>query len=223
MSVIVLPGAIPPQVLAEVRSRLAAARFVSGRATAVGGAASVKHNLQLPMDDPAEPRVVELIAAALQTNPVFQAAVWPDAMMRPMFNRYQVGMGYGDHIDGAIMGQPPDLLRCDVAVTICLNDASEYEGGELVVDTAGLSHAWKGKEGDVITYAADTLHRVSPITKGVREVAIVWVQSLVRAPARRRILFDLKLALDAMDGSGQQGPHVDQVRRSYYNLIRMWV
>lgn len=223
MSVILIPGAIPPEVLGEVRSRLGTARFVSGRGTAVGGAASVKNNLQVPMDDPAEPRLVELIAGALQGNALFQSAVWPDAMMRPMFNRYQVGMTYGDHIDAAIMGQPPNLLRCDVAVTVCLNDGSDYDGGELIMDTAGVSQAWKGHAGDVITYAADTLHRVAPVTRGVREVAIIWVQSMVREAARRRILFDLRLALDAMDQAGQQGPHVDQVRRSYFNLIRMWV
>jgi PKHD-type hydroxylase len=194
-----------------------------GRATAVGGAASVKNNLQLAADDPAEPRVVELIAGALQGSAIFQAAVWPDAMMRPMFARYQVGMGYGDHIDGAIMGQPPDLLRCDVAITVCLNDSSEYEGGELIMDTAGLPQVWKGRAGDVISYAADTLHRVAPVTKGVRDVAILWVQSLVRDPARRRILFDLRLTLDTLDQTGQQGPHVEGLRRSYFNLVRMWV
>lgn len=223
MSAIVLPGAIPAEILTEVRGRLAAARFAPGRATAVGGAASVKNNLQLAADDPVEPRVVELVAGALQGNALFQAAVWPDAMMRPMFSRYGVGMGYGDHIDGAIMGQPPDLLRCDVAVTVCLNDGSEYQGGELVVDSAGLGHPWKGRAGDVITYPADTLHRVQPVTQGVREVAIIWVQSLVREPARRRILFDLRLAVDAMDAAGTRGEPLDQVRRSLFNLIRMWV
>ena len=223
VSAIVLPGAVPPDILTEVRARLAGARFGTGRATAVGGAASVKNNLQLAADDPVEPRVVELIAGALQGSAIFQAAVWPDAMMRPMFARYQVGMGYGDHIDGAIMGQPPDILRGDVAVTVCLTDASEYEGGELIMDTAGLPQAWKGRAGDVITYAADTLHRVAPVTKGVRDVAVLWVQSLVRDAARRRILFDLRLALDTLDQTGQQGPHVEGLRRSYFNLIRMWV
>lgn len=231
MSAIVIARAIPAEILAEIRTRITTARFVSGRETAIGGAAAVKHNLQLAQDDPAERRVVELLVGALQAHPLFQAAAWPDAMMRPQFCRYLAGMGYGDHIDGAIMGQPPDLVRCDIAVTACLNDGAEYDGGELTIDTAALPQSWKGHAGDVILYPADTAHRVSEVTRGVREVAVLWIQSLVREPARRRILFDLKLALDDMDkvdGRDATGPapgpaYVAAIRRSYFNLIRMWV
>ena len=79
-----------------------------GRATAVGGAVAVKHNLQLARGEPAEERAVELLVGALQAHPQFQAATWPDGMMRPMFCRYLAGMKYGDHVDGAIMGEAPD-------------------------------------------------------------------------------------------------------------------
>ncbi len=223
MAAIVLPGAIPAEIVVEIRARIAEGRFVLGRETAVGDAAELKHNLQLASNDPAEERAVQLLAGTLQASPLFQAAAWPDAMMRPMFCRYQVGMAYGDHIDGAIMGKPPDLLRCDVAVTVCLSDGSEYEGGELVMDTAGLPQSWKGRSGDVIVYAADTLHRVSEVTRGVRDVAVLWIQSLVRQPERRRILFDLRTVLDAMDQAPGASPHIDAIRRSYFNLIRMWV
>lgn len=229
MSAIVISRAIPAEIVSEIRTRTASARFVSGAETAIGRAAGVKHNLQLAADDPAERRAVELLVGALHANPHFQAAAWPDAMMRPQFCRYQAGMGYGDHIDGAIMGQPPDLVRCDIAVTACLNDSAEYDGGELMIDTAALPQSWKGEAGDVILYPADTSHRVSEVTRGVREVAVLWIQSLVRAPARRRILFDLRLALDEMDAmnaldqAAGPAPHVAAIRRSYFNLIRMWV
>jgi PKHD-type hydroxylase len=141
-------------------------------------------------------------------------------------------MTYGEHIDGALMGEPPDLVRCDVAVTICLNDGSSYEGGDLVIDAAGMPRSWKGNAGDCLLYPADTLHRVEPVTRGVREVAVIWIQSLVRDPARRRILFDLRAVLEELDRGSQSpapapapavsGPHVETLRRSYFNLIRMW-
>jgi PKHD-type hydroxylase len=224
VSAIVLAGAIPAEVIAQIRARLAGGRFVPGRETAVGGAVAVKHNLQLARGEPAEERAVELLVGVLQAHPQFQAATWPDGMMRPMFSRYLAGMKYGDHIDGAIMGEPPDLLRCDVAVTVCLSDAAEYDGGELVIDSAGLPQAWKGAAGDIITYSADTLHRVAEVTRGVRDVAVLWVQSLVRDPARRRILFDMKSALDALDQApGGPSAHAEAIRRSYFNLIRMWI
>jgi len=223
VSAIVLPGAVPAEIVTQIRARISGGRFVSGRETATGGAKSIKHNLQLAGGDAAEARAVELLVGALQAHALFQVATWPDAMMRPMFCRYQAGMGYGDHIDGAIMGEPPDLIRCDIAVTVCLSDASEYEGGELVIDAAGLPQAWKGRAGDVIAYPADTLHHVAEVTRGIREVAVLWIQSLVRDPARRRILYDLRSALDAMDLRDPHPPELETIRRTYFNLIRMWV
>ena len=107
-------------------------------------------------------------------------------MLRPMFCRYGVGMKYGDHVDGAIMGDAAEQVRCDVAMTVCLSDAAEYEGGELVIDAAGVPTSWRGKAGDLIVYPADTLHRVNEVTSGTRDVAISWIQSMVRdggAPA----------------------------------------
>jgi predicted 2-oxoglutarate/Fe(II)-dependent dioxygenase YbiX len=91
VSAIVLAGAIPAEVIAQIRARLAGARFVPGRETAVGGAAVVKHNLQLARGEPAEERAVELLVGALQAHAQFQAATWPDGMMRPMFCRYLAG------------------------------------------------------------------------------------------------------------------------------------
>ncbi len=222
MSAIVLARAISAEILAQIRECTSRGRFVEGRATAVGGAARSKHNLQLTRDDPAERRAVELLVGALQAHVLFQEATWPDAMMRPLFCRYLPGMRYGDHVDGALLGEPPNLIRCDIAVTLCINDGSEYDGGELVIDSAGTAHSWKGSAGDVIVYAADTLHRVNEVTRGQRDVAVLWVQSMVRDPARRRILFDLRSALDSMELSAEPSAHVETVRRTYFNLIRMW-
>jgi PKHD-type hydroxylase len=222
MSAIILNGAVSAETVARIREAISGARFVDGRATAVGGAARSKHNLQLTRDDPAERRAVELLVGALQGHSPFQEAAWPDAMMRPQFCRYQPGMRYADHIDGAIMGEAPNFIRCDIAVTVCLSDGSEYEGGELVIDSVGAAQSWKGSAGDAIVYAADTSHRVNEVTRGVRDVAVLWVQSLVRDPRQRRILFELRSALDAMDLSPEPSPHTETVRRSYFNLIRMW-
>jgi PKHD-type hydroxylase len=223
VSAIIIEGALSPDVLSQIRAALAGGTFVAGSQTAVGGAALRKNNLQLAPDSPPAVKAAELLVGSLQDNAAFQSATWADAMMTPLFARYEPGMTYGDHIDGALMGEPPMMLRCDVAVTVCISDASAYEGGELVIDAAGVARAWKGKAGDAIIYPADTLHRVTPVTRGVRDVAIFWIQSLVRDAGRRRILYDLKSALDVLDRSPEPPPHVEALRRSYFNLIRMWV
>ena len=222
MSAIVLAGIIPANVLTQIRTRLAAGKFISGKLSAVGKASAIKDNLLLSPDSPGAGEIAELLAGALQTNAAFQTATWPDAMLRPLICRYDVGMTYGDHVDAAIMGESPDQIRCDIAITICLNDASDYDGGELVIDSAGVPRSWKGRAGDAIVYPADTLHRVSPVTRGARDVAVSWIQSMVREPERRRILFDLRAALDAFDASAAPPAETEALRRSYFNLIRMW-
>src|SRR5439155_17185336 len=129
-------------------------------------AVELKNNLLLAPDSARALEAADLLAAALQASPAFQLAAWPDAMLRPQLCRYEVGMTYGDHVDAAIMGQPPESIRCDIALTVCLNDSSEYDGGELIIDSVGLPQSWKGHAGDAILYPADTVHRVTPVTRG---------------------------------------------------------
>ncbi len=159
---------------------------------------------------------------ALKENQAFQAAAWPEAMLRPMFCRYGVGMTYGDHVDGAIMGDAAEQVRCDVAMTVCLSDAAEYEGGELVMDAAGVPTSWRGKAGDVIVYPADTLHRVNAVTSGTRDVAISWIQSMVRDAGAGASCSISRSALDAFDALPTPPAEAEAIRRSYFNLIRMW-
>jgi PKHD-type hydroxylase len=222
VSAIVLSNVIAPTALAKIRAAVARGPFLSGKETAVGGAAGVKANLILSPDGAAATEAVELLAGALQAHAGFQAAAWPDAMLRPQFCRYEVGMKYGAHVDAAIMGDASAPIRCDVAMTVCLNDGADYDGGELVIDAAGAPTSWKGRAGDVIVYPADTLHRVAEVTRGTREVAVSWIQSMIRDPGRRRILYDLRTALDALERAPQPAAEVDTLRRTYFNLIRMW-
>jgi PKHD-type hydroxylase len=227
MSAIVIANAVAPDVAAQIRATMDSGPFISGNATAVGGAAGIKESLLLAPDSAACARALDLLAGALEAHSGFQTAAWPEAMLRPHFCRYAVGMGYGDHVDAAIMGEAASLIRCDVAVTVCLNDREEYDGGELIIDAAGVPTAWKGRAGDAIVYSANTLHRVVPVTRGVRVVAVSWIQSMVREPERRRLLYDLRSVLDAFDQTTASSlpapsPSVETLRRSYLNLIRMW-
>jgi PKHD-type hydroxylase len=222
MSAIVIPGAVPPEIVARIRALMERGPLVSGKLTAVGRAKDIKDNVMLAPDSAPAREAVEMLVGALKTNQAFQAAAWPEAMLRPLFCRYTDGGNYGDHVDAAMMGDATEQVRCDVAMTVCLSDAAEYEGGELVMDAAGAPTAWRGKAGDAIVYPAGTLHRVNPVTSGARDVAITWIQSMVRDGACRRILFDLKAVLDAFDARPQPPPEAEAIRRSYFNLIRMW-
>jgi PKHD-type hydroxylase len=76
--------------------------------------------------------------------------------------------------------------------------------------------------GDAVMYPASSLHHIAPITRGERLVAVTWVQSAVRDPARRELLYELNLARERLL---QESPNSDVaawVNRSYVNLVRMW-
>ena len=66
-------------------------------------------------------------------------------------------------------------MRSDLAVTIFLSDLTDYDGGELVLDTPLGMYSVKLPAGDVVVYPATTLHEVRPVTRGVRLVAVTWM------------------------------------------------
>lgn len=205
-----------------IRAITATGSYGPGSVTAVGSAVSVKHNLQLPTGSDAANRAAEVLVAALREHASFFAATWLDAMTAPLFCRYEPGMTYGDHVDAAMMGAPPMQMRCDIAATVWLVDGSTYDGGELITDTDGVGQSWKGDAGDCLIYSADTLHRVAPVTRGVREVAVFWIQSMVRDEWQRRILFDLTHVVDRLQASPSSASEAETLRRIYFNLVRRW-
>jgi PKHD-type hydroxylase len=144
--------------------------------------------------------------------------------LRPLlFSRYTSGMGYGDHVDNALMGEKPSM-RSDLSFTLFLSGPADYEGGELVIeDTTQGTHAHKLDAGSLVLYESSSLHRVEPVRSGVRQVAVGWVQCLVRDPRQRQILFDLEvLRLQLFQQQGKTA-QFDTLSKTASNLMRMWV
>jgi PKHD-type hydroxylase len=140
----------------------------------------------------------------------------------PLYIRYQAGMEYGDHLDDPIMGGGGVMYRSDVAVTVFLNAPGEYDGGELVIRGATGEQRIKLPAGDAVLYPAGTIHHVAPVTRGERLVAVTWVQSVVRDPAKRELLYGLNLAREKLLASAPGAEETAQVNAAYMNLIRMW-
>ncbi len=164
----------------------------------------------------------QIIRGAFKRNGMLQLASQPQAMTMPLFNRYDVGMTYGAHVDAPLMGEMGERVRTDVAVTVFLSDPESYDGGELQVHSNGVAHEFKLPAGSAIAYPANTLHRVMPVTRGARLAAVFWVQSMIRDPAQREILWDLetaKMQLFSREGKSQL---FDAVSKSHANLMRMW-
>ncbi|MEJ2322055.1 MAG: hypothetical protein P8Z31_06855 [Gammaproteobacteria bacterium] len=76
--------------------------------------------------------------------------------------------------------------------------------------------------GDAVMYPSSSLHHVARVTRGQRIVALTWIQSQVRDPARREILFDLATTRDQLHEQESGSDLHQRVDRSYANLLRMW-
>ena len=216
-----LAGVLNADALHAVRAAMAGASFSDGGSTAGWHAGKVKHNLQATHDVAAQ-----RVQHALMAHPLFRSAALPARLRAPLFSRYQPGMSYGPHMDDALMsaGGGQGALRADLAVTVFLSDPESYDGGELVIESAGGTTAYKLEAGQAIVYPATTLHRVAEITRGERLAAVLWVQSLVRDAAQREILFDLDTARRGLwDKAGQTATaEFDLVSKTYANLLRAW-
>ncbi|GFZ96890.1 PKHD-type hydroxylase [Elstera cyanobacteriorum] len=213
-----LADILPADRLTALVDRLKTARFIDGKATAGWNAAGVKENQQAYA--PGVAQLAAEIETALRQHPVFALAARPKRLHPILFARYEPGMTYGYHVDDPLMGDPP--LRTDLALTLFLSDPETYDGGDLIIDQPGGEQAYKLPFGAAVLYPATTLHQVAPVTRGVRLVAITWIQSLIRDPGRREILFDLDTArrmLFARDGKSRE---FDLLSKSFANLLRLW-
>jgi PKHD-type hydroxylase len=73
---------------------------------------------------------------------------------------------------------PGWLSRRKVSITVQLSDTDEYEGGDLEYWRGGslnnVEKAPRGK-GVVFIFPSYMMHRVTPVTKGVRRSFVLWV------------------------------------------------
>ena len=112
--------------------------------------------------------------------------------------------------------------RTDVSTTVFLSDPEDYEGGELVIEDTYGTHEVKLNAGDAILYPATSVHRVEPVTRGMRLAAFTWTQSLVRDSVRRQMLFDLDMTILKLRASVGDSDEVVALTSHYHNLIRQW-
>lgn len=220
-----------PQVLSaaqvvELRKRLDAAGgdWVDGRVTAGSQGAQVKRNQQIAEHSRTARELGDLILAALERNPLFVSGTLPNRVYPPMFNRYETGMNFGTHVDNAVRLMPHsgEKIRTDISVTLFLSDPDSYDGGELVIDDTYGAHSAKLPAGDALAYPACSLHRVQPVTRGLRLASFFWVQSLVADDGRRTLLFELDTAIQRLRAGAADGAAVVQLTGVYHNLLRQW-
>jgi PKHD-type hydroxylase len=219
-----IPQVLTAEQVSLCRQRLEDAPWADGRITAGHQSALAKRNEQLPESSPVAAELGAIVTSALERNLLFLGAALPLKIFPPLFNRYAGGHAFGAHVDNAIRRAPGGgVVRTDLSATLFLSDPETYEGGELSVDDTYGLHQVKLAAGDMILYPATSLHRVEPVTRGVRLASFFWVQSLVPEDAKRTLLFDMDMSIQrTAQRVGQDDPEIIALTGCYQNLLRMW-
>ncbi len=218
---ITIPDILSKTDLFKLNTLLEQGQFKDGKLTAGWHAKLVKNNQQLSGNDKVARQAIAILNNGLQKNAIFSRVTLPRKMRPPLFSRYEPGMEYGNHIDDAVMGADRGF-RTDISFTVFLNDPESYDGGELVMNSSVGEQKFKLQAGSAIVYPSTTLHRVAPVTRGVRQVTVSWLQSLVRSAEHREILFDIDTTRRAIFERDGKTKEFDLLSKSHANLLRLW-
>jgi PKHD-type hydroxylase len=220
-----IPEVLTADGVQRVRAILAAAQWADGRITAGTQSAQVKNNLQLPEEAPASREARAIVLEGLQRNALFFTAALPKAIFPPLFNRYEgAANAFGNHVDNAVrtVSATGMRLRTDLSATLFLSEPSEYDGGQLVIEDTFGTQQVKLPAGQLVLYPSSSLHCVQPVTRGARVASFFWVQSMVREPERRRLLFDMDMAILGLRTQYGEIAAAVALTGTYHNLLRMW-
>lgn len=195
--------------------------FSDGKVTAKGLARDVKNNLQYAREARELTELDSLLLRALSRHEEFQASALPRSLTLFTYNRYDVGMEYGPHVDNSLMGDPEfgPRTRTDLSFTLFLSPPDSYDGGELCIESTLGPQEIKLDAGEVVVYPSGSLHWVTPVRRGVRLAAVGWIQSIVPDDRLRAILFDLSTSIGRADLAGDKELGL-LLRKSYGNLLR---
>lgn len=221
-----VPNVLTAEQVQAIRRSLKDADWTDGKATAGAQAAQVKVNRQLVPGSALAVALGHQVSQALSAHPMFVSAALPHKVLSPLFNCYEGGEQYGNHVDGTFQNDMRaggvGRIRSDVSTTVFLSDPDEYDGGELVVEDSYGAHEVKLAAGDAVVYPSTSLHRVEPVTRGVRLASFLWTQSVVRDDQRRAMLFNLDMTILRLRQQHGDSPEVVSLTGHYHNLLRMW-
>ncbi|MDN5864982.1 MAG: Fe2+-dependent dioxygenase [Gammaproteobacteria bacterium] len=217
-----IPDLLDADRIARLRADLGRADWSGGLDSTGGAGQGRKSNLQVTADDPQFAHWRKQIAATLWQHPMMRFLVMPRRIMPPVFNRYDTGMYYRDHVDYPLLAGAGMMMRADLSLTIFLSAPDEYEGGDLVIGLRDGERRVKLPAGQAIVYPASTLHRVEPVRSGSRLGIISTVQSRIRGETERALVGDMVALWNRIEAREPDGEDVRLARKIHHNLVRLW-
>lgn len=222
---IAIPDVLKAAELADIRAELEKSAWVDGRVTAGEQSAKAKRNLQLSEISDVASRLGDRILRALGQCAEFVSAAQPLRVYPPLFNRYDAGMKFDDHVDNAIRSVTGHniRMRTDVSCTLFLSDPESYDGGELIIQDTYGAQSVKLPAGHLLVYPSTSLHRVATVTRGSRWCSFFWAQSMIRDDGQRTLLYDMDMAIRRLRAElPDDHPSVRTLVATYHNLLRRW-
>ncbi|MXO64963.1 Fe2+-dependent dioxygenase [Altericroceibacterium endophyticum] len=220
-----IPGVLTQEQVTKIRAVIDAGPWVDGNETSGHQSRLTKRNQQLRQHCDAAAEAGQMVLSAIGNTPEFVAAALPLKVFPPLFNRYEGGEEFGNHVDNSIrqVKGTEFRIRSDLSCTLFLEEPDDYEGGELVVEDLFGEHRVKLSAGDMVLYPASSLHRVTPVTKGARTASFFWLQSMVRDNGEREQLYRLDRSIRNLSAEkGGTDPTVMELTNLYHNLMRRW-
>jgi PKHD-type hydroxylase len=229
--ILTLNNLLDHKQLQQLQGLLNNAPWGNGKVSAGAQAMAVKNNQHLDERSEVAQACQRLILDALDDQPSLFAWALPKRVFQPQFNRYTADTNhYGTHVDTAIRyprfaKTPQSVIRADISCTVFLSDPTSYEGGELQIEAGQLSpeaQRFKGATGSVVLYPAHTLHQVTPVTRGERIACFFWIESMVRDPVQRQLLFNMDQSIQSLRSQHGETTELVQLTGSYHHLLRLW-
>lgn len=87
-------------------------------------------------------------------------------------------LGYYNWHTDIFLGKLPknDFIETrKLSLSLLLNDPDEFEGGELQIGHESHFESIKMDRGTAILFPSWQVHRVAPVTKGIRKSLVIWV------------------------------------------------
>ncbi|MGB5772824.1 MAG: Fe2+-dependent dioxygenase [Crocosphaera sp.] len=219
--ILTLDNILSPKELTQLVDNLSQGSFVHGQTTAGWHAKLVKQNSQLENTSPQFKQLEKLVINALKRNLLLKLAMNPKRIHSLRFSRYDQGMYYGSHTDNALMGGE-QFFRSDVSFTLFLSPPDSYGGGELVIEKPEGDLSYKLEAASIVLYPSSFWHRVETVTTGTRLVVVGWIESLIRDPSKREILFDIDTVRRSIFAKEGKSVEFDLLAKTHANLLRQW-
>ena len=188
-----------------------------GRLTAGDQAALVKNNYQLDPNAELTLAISNRVTSALMSDLLVKSFSLVRKVHSLLVSRSCAGDSYGWHVDNPFSRHG----RRDLSFTCFLSDEDTYVGGSLMIQSGGEeTKEFRLPPGQIVLYPSSSLHCVTPVSSGIRYVCVGWIESYVKSPDDRSLLFNIDAGARGLLARHGRSDELDLIFQSYTNAVR---